>query len=249
MSAIRSWSSAASIGLCLLTLSEARAGPPFRTDDPEPVDTGHFEFYTFSEGLRSRDHTSATLPGAELNYGLIPNGQLTIGGEAATSAARDASNHYGVGDTNLSFKYRFINETPLSPQVSIYPEIDFPTGSRPRNLGAGHVRVFFPVWLQKSFGNWTTYGGGGYAVYENAHLGDKNNWFFGWLLERKITDSLTLGGEIFDQTADNVDVKNETGFNVGGTYDLDAHDHLNVSLGRDIQTAQYNWYFGWEFTY
>src|SRR5260221_6238140 len=70
--------------------------------------------------------------------------------------------------------------------------------------------------------------------------GDKNNWFFGWLLERKITDNLTLGGEIFDQTADNIDAKNETGFNVGGTYDLDAHDHLNVSLGRDIQTAQYN---------
>ena len=72
MSAIRPWSSAGLIGLCLLTFGEARAGPPFRTDDPEPVATGHFELFTFSEGLRSRDHTSAALPGAELNYGLIP---------------------------------------------------------------------------------------------------------------------------------------------------------------------------------
>jgi len=26
----------------------ANAGPPFRTDDPEPVDYQHYEFYTFS---------------------------------------------------------------------------------------------------------------------------------------------------------------------------------------------------------
>lgn len=24
------------------------AGPPFQTDDPEPVDVGHYEFYIFS---------------------------------------------------------------------------------------------------------------------------------------------------------------------------------------------------------
>jgi hypothetical protein len=28
----------------------ANAGPPFRTDDPEPVEYQHYEFYTFSTG-------------------------------------------------------------------------------------------------------------------------------------------------------------------------------------------------------
>jgi hypothetical protein len=28
----------------------AIAGPPFRTDDPEPVEYGHYEFYTFFSG-------------------------------------------------------------------------------------------------------------------------------------------------------------------------------------------------------
>lgn len=86
--------------------NEAHAGPPFRTDDPEPVAYGHFEFYAFSEGTRAKDAASGALPGAELNYGLIPNGQLTIGGEAAFNGAGEGTSRYGSGDTNLSFKYR-----------------------------------------------------------------------------------------------------------------------------------------------
>jgi hypothetical protein len=35
----------------LLLPSSATAGPPFRTDDPEPVELGHYEFYTFSTGM------------------------------------------------------------------------------------------------------------------------------------------------------------------------------------------------------
>ena len=236
---------------CWLVCDKAHAGPPFRTDDPEPVAYGHFEFFTFSEGTHTKDETSGALPGAELNYGLIPNGQLTIGGEAAFSSAGEGASRYGFGDTNLSFKYRFIEESSFSPQVSIFPEIDFPTGSRPRGLGVGHVRIFLPVWLQKSFGKWTTYGGGGYSINEDESRGDKNFWFFGWLLERKVTDELTLGGEIFNQTADNVLGNDEVGFNLGGTYDFDEHNHLNVSLGREVggSSSHNDWYFGWEITY
>jgi hypothetical protein len=37
--------------ICSLFMSsEAMAGPPYRTDDPEPVDYQHWEFYTFSQG-------------------------------------------------------------------------------------------------------------------------------------------------------------------------------------------------------
>ena len=235
----------------LADVRRSQLHPPFRTDDPEPVATGHFEFYTFSQGLY-RDHTSAASPGDELNYGLIPNGQLTIGGEAATSDAKDAVDHYGLGDTGLSFKYRFIDETPLtplSPQVSIYPEIDFPLEAAHEISAQAMSASSRQFGCRKVLATGPRMAAEGMRSIRNANLGDKNNWFFGWLLERKITENLILGGEIFDQREHNVDVKNETGFNVGGTYDLDAHDHLNVSLGRDIQTAQYNWYFGWEITY
>ena len=61
----------------------ANAGAPYRTDDPEPTPLGHYEFYTFSTGTVVRDDTSGSLPAVELNYGLIPNGQLTIDASVA----------------------------------------------------------------------------------------------------------------------------------------------------------------------
>ena len=67
----------------LVTASHAVAGPPFRTDDPVPVQFRHYEFYAFSTGTRESDDINGALPGIELTYGLIPNGQLQIGGGVA----------------------------------------------------------------------------------------------------------------------------------------------------------------------
>ena len=102
-------------GLALVVLwclapAAANAGPPYRTDDPEPTPLGHYEFYTFSTGTVVRDDTSGSLPAFELNYGLIPNGQLTIDASAAFDRPSGGPLQYGYGDTPISFKYRFIQE-------------------------------------------------------------------------------------------------------------------------------------------
>lgn len=62
----------------LMLPGSASAGPPFRTDDPEPVELGHYEFYTFSTGTVVSGDTSGFPPAFEFNYGLIPDGQLHI---------------------------------------------------------------------------------------------------------------------------------------------------------------------------
>jgi Putative MetA-pathway of phenol degradation len=197
----------------------ANAGPPFKTDDPVPVALGHYELYTAAIGTYN---TSGGMPNVELTYGLIPNGQLQIGGELAFNSAEEGTG-FGYGDTQLSFKYRFIDEDTkgFMPQVAIFPAGFFPTGSQHRGLGAGHTRVFLPVWAQKSFGDWTNYGGAGYWLNHYDPTGDKNYWFYGWLLQRKITDQLTLGGEVFHQTADTIGGPASTGFSFGGSYDFD----------------------------
>ena len=87
------WHSAVMAGWCLAAVFlpvSATAGPPFRTDDPEPVDYKHWEFYSFSTGTRISGDTSGILPGFEFNYGLIPNGQLHI--VAVTAFDRPAGN-------------------------------------------------------------------------------------------------------------------------------------------------------------
>src|SRR5690348_1244140 len=60
-------------GLC----GRAWAGPPFRTDDPEPVPWRHWEVYIASTGFYSRLLGGfSTLPHVEVNYGPVPGVQL-----------------------------------------------------------------------------------------------------------------------------------------------------------------------------
>ena len=75
---------------------------------------------------------------------------------------------------------------------------------------------------------------------------------YGWLLQRKITDKLSVGGEIFHQTADTIGGKDSSGFNIGAVYNFDDHNHLLLSAGRGFQNAAttnlYSWYVGYQFT-
>ena len=198
--------------------------------------------------------TSGVGPAWEFNYGLIPNGQFHIVAPLAFDSPAGGPSQFGYGDTELGFKYRFIDEDANGsrPMVGVFPLVEIPTGDEASGLGAGHVRMYFPVWLQKSFGDWTTYGGGGYWVNHGGGTDDKDYWFFGWLLQKKVTEKLVIGGEIFHQTANTIEGKDSTGFNIGAVYDFDDHNHLLVSAGRGIQNASetnlYSWYVGYQIT-
>jgi hypothetical protein len=53
---------AAVLGVLLLYPQEARAGPPFRTDDPVPVEPGHWEVFTFSAATNAAGDTPGIFP-------------------------------------------------------------------------------------------------------------------------------------------------------------------------------------------
>ncbi|MGZ3287214.1 MAG: transporter [Xanthobacteraceae bacterium] len=236
----------------MFVASSAMAGPPFRTDDPEPVDYQHYELYTLSTGVRNAVDASGVSPALEFNYGFAPNAHIHIIVPAVSfDAPNGMTTQFGYGDTELGVKYRFINEDKNGwlPQVGTFPITILPTGAENRGLGAGHVRQFLPLWVQKSFGDWTTYGGGGYWINHGSDTDDKDYWFFGGLLQRKITDKLTLGGEIFHQTADKIGGKDSTAFNIGGYYNLDDHNHILFSAGRGIQNASESNLFSWYVAY
>jgi hypothetical protein len=59
-----------------VTATAAIAGPPYATDDPEPTDLGHWEIYAFAAGTRA-DGGYDGAAGLDLNYGPVPNVQLT----------------------------------------------------------------------------------------------------------------------------------------------------------------------------
>ena len=224
--------SVAAIALLAASFSPGYAGPPFITDDPEPVDLGHWEVYGFSAGAGGHGDTTGLGPSLEVNYGAAPGLQLHFIGGLAYDIQPGDHLQMGMSDTELGAKLRFINpgEDDWYPQVGIFPLVEAPTGNARRGLGAGEWDEFLPIWLQKDWSKWTTYGGGGYWI--NPGPGNRNYWFFGWLLQRQVTDDLALGAEVFHQTSNMVGRDASTGFNLCGVYDFTKNYHLLFSGGR-----------------
>jgi hypothetical protein len=130
----------------------AFAGPPFFTDDPEPVPFQHYEFYTFSTLDRSSGAYAVAGPAFEFNVGAAPNLQLHIVAPMALSAADPGPTTYGIGDLELGAKFRFIQEKGSRPQFGVFPMLEAPTGDSRRNLGNGQSWAKLPLWVQKSWG-------------------------------------------------------------------------------------------------
>ena len=56
----------------------ALAGPPFQTDDPEPIDFRNYEFYTFAAWDGTAVESDTVGPAVEFNWGALPNVHLHI---------------------------------------------------------------------------------------------------------------------------------------------------------------------------
>ena len=240
------------VACALLTSSGlALAGPPFVTDDPETVEYQHHEFYISSQQVKTQDGRSGTLPHVEYNYGAGPNLQLHVIVPFAFNNPVDGARERGLGDVELGAKYRFMQETESGPMVGIFPIVVTHTGDADKGLGNGGTQAFLPVWVQKKWGSWQTYGGGGYWVNRAANT--KNHWFAGWQLQKELSDTLTLGGEIFHSTEQVAGQGSSTGFNLGGTYNFDEHNHLLFSAGRGLTNAdvtnKFSSYVGYQLTW
>lgn len=220
--------------LCACAMAPfAWAGPPFITDDPEPVEYRHGEFYIASYMAHDTEGWSGTAPHVEVNYGAFTNGQLHVIAPMAFVAPDHGPAQFGYGDTEVGIKYRFMEETSWRPQIGTFPQIEIPTGDSARDLGGGQTRMLLPIWLQKRLGSYTTYGGGGYWI--NPGAGNFDWWFLGWVLQYQICARLTLGAEILHATVQETGGSSYTQCHAGGVFDVSDAGHLLFSAGPTIQ--------------
>ena len=186
------------------------AGPPYFTDDPETPKYRHWEFYIASQYAKDHEGKSATAPHFELNYAVLPDVMLHTIVPLAWNKPNGDSSKYGLGDLELGIKYRFIHEGDMMPQAGIFPILTLPTGDEERGLGNGRATLFFPLWFQKSWGQWSSDAGGGYWI--NPGDNRKNYWFTGWQMQRELSEMLAVGAEIFYATADAENRSDRSGF-------------------------------------
>lgn len=212
------------------------AGPPFITDDPEPVEYRAWEINYGATYLHAAGATSGALPGIDINYGAFPGVQLHMQPQLAYSRG-DGPHAYGVGDTELGIKYRLSAETDDkgSWMFAIYPMLELPTGSARRNLGAGAHSFYLPFWAQTTRGPWTVFGGGGYWRYSSEDA--RNAWAGGLTLLYQVSDRLQFGGEIFGTTPNSAYARASVGANFGGVYRVARDLSLLFSIGHGLRNA------------
>jgi hypothetical protein len=180
-------------------------GPPYQTDDPMPVDYGHYEFYIFGATDGTPVEMDSTGPAFEFNYGVIPRVQLHAILPWGVAAPRNSPvyapdsgqgpTEFGLTDMELGTKIAFIKESAHFPQIGIFPMYEMPTGSLSKGLGVGKVWYKLPLWMQKNWGKWLFDGGAGYQLVQQA--GFRSFPYTGWLVKKELNERLELGAEVF----------------------------------------------------
>ena len=225
----------------------AYAGPPYQTDDPDPVAFHHFEMYAFELSDSTGKNAGGTVlevPSYEVNYGAAPGLQLHLVVPMTTVFAPGGGpTNFGIGDTEVGFKYRLLKESAHRPEVGIFPFFELPSGSFDKGLGVGSTWYRMPMWLQKSWGpqdaQWTSYGGGGAVVFSSSAQdeGFKNYPFAGWLLQKQINKKWNLGGELFGHGAEGeaaTSTRASTLLDLGGIYEFKPDFDLLFAAGRSV---------------
>jgi Putative MetA-pathway of phenol degradation len=219
----------------------AMAGPPYISDDPEPTDYQHYEIYLFTNGMNARDGTSGAF-GVDFNFGGMPDLQLTAVTPVAYNSPAIGSAVAGLGNVELAAKYRFLHQSEIGWDIAVFPRVFLPSGSV--RVGESHASLFMPLWLERDWGSWSAFGGGGCAL--NRGSGSQDFCQAGWVLTRQILPGLQLGAEIVHQTANKIGGRASTGIGVGIRYDISDNFHLLGYAGPGLQdaadTARYSWY-------
>ena len=225
----------------------AHAGPPYTTDDPEPVEHLHWEFYLATQDAITPEGATGTAPHVEVNVGAAPNLQLHLIAQMSYASPARGPTTYGPGDVELGAKLRFVQEGKWVPMVGTFPLVELPLGSSSRGLGTGHAQVFLPIWLQKSLGAWTTYGGGG--LWVNPGPGNLNYGFVGLVVQRRLSKLATPGAEVFYTSADHTGGGGNLRFNLGLVLDFNDENHLLLSAGRSIAgDSRFQGYLAYQLT-
>lgn len=232
----------------LCALAPAWAGPPFVTDDPTPTDYHHYEIYGFAQGSGARDGNSASL-GGDFNYGAAPDLQLTAVLPVEIDSPKVGPTVSGFSNVELAAKYRFLHQEDSGWDVAVFPRVFLPSASS--LVGNKHFSLLLPVWVGRSWDDWSTFGGGGCAI--NRGGSSQDYCLMGWALTRRVLPNLMIGAEIVHQTADTKGGRASTGTGVGLIYDVSDNLHLLAYGGPGLQnaaeTARYSWYTSVLFTF
>ena len=220
-----------------LGIAEVLAGPPLITDDPETPGRGGWEINLSHNIEKTDDEFAMETPLIDINYGLLENDQWKIEFPLLWVDSAADGGHWGIGDLELGWKYRFLDEKACGHGVmaSIYPQVLAPTGNSRFGLGGGRTELLLPVEVGRHFFDESllVYAEAGYNVVFDGS--GENAWIYGaaaeWERGEKLKLLFEVGGVAFEQGHD----PDFAFFNGGFKYELTQHWTLLGSAGRSFR--------------
>jgi hypothetical protein len=233
-------------GICVCAI--ASAGPPYVSDDPETTDYRHYEIYAFTQGVRTDGLTSGS-SGIDFNYGAGPDLQLTAVIPVAYQRAFGSGTASGLENIELAAKYRFVHQASSGWDVAVFPRVFLPSASEA--VGTRHASLLVPLWLERDWSQWSTFGGGGCALNHGA--GARDYCMASWALARQLLPQLQVGAELVYQSPDAQGAGTTFSTGAGLRYDLGTTYHLLAYAGPGLanagETDRYSWYAALLFTF
>lgn len=206
------------------------AGPPFNVNDPGTVELHRINLTTSYSSSQNNAADTISVPTFDLGYGYSDRIELdlSIGGTSFRNAG--SGRKYGFADTTAGIIWRFQEETKRRPQLAIGYQIKVPTGDVKQGLGSGATD--HSIWLSagKSYGRWSPFANVGYNFLGGSD--GMNNIFYGMGLTYQLTEKLTVGAQVYGNSAAAPGARTELAWGGGFTYNYAPDRSFMLSLGR-----------------
>lgn len=209
----------------------AQGGPPMLTDDPVPVEKGHWEI----NNAFTLEHTSNSdifeAPLEDFNYGALNNMHIKFEVPLIINHIAGSPTIGGLGKSSFGSKWRFYNNEKSKVSVSMFPAISFNIlkSSSERGITDDGVEFALPFsfMVEKDKSSLVLEAGREFASK------DQGGWIFGSLYNLEVSKKTEIAMELFD----NSDYKlrdNEVLLNIGARFNLNKHFTLLVSAGNNF---------------
>jgi len=110
--------------------------PPLETDDPSVPDKGEYEINLLTEADLGLEEHSVNVVTVDANYGVVLKGwghelptQLKLEVPVSAQGGHGSPYQIGLGNSAVGFKFNFYNDDSRGLRLSVYPQMEFSTGT------------------------------------------------------------------------------------------------------------------------
>lgn len=175
-------------------------------------------------------------PLIDINYGVTDLDQIKFEIPVFISDPADGGTEGGFGNMVVGYKFRFLDESAAPLSISLYPQVELPTGAR--RLGANRKPAYLlPLQAGRHLldDRLFVYGEIGFGAAPGK--GSDDGWFYGVAAEYELVDGLTVLGEINGSVPTHGVSESDVLFNVGFKWAIHENVSFMAAMGRSFRSS------------